>query len=106
MTELAIFASTFVTVFALGIQSLNVNQGHYRAAFLTSFAIGGSSLVLYKMVPDANVTQCIAYLLGGATGITSGMWAHARLRRMNPLWKSKDQARSDPTHEEILKGPQ
>ena len=32
MTELALFASTFVLVFALGLQSLNVNNGHRWAA--------------------------------------------------------------------------
>ena len=32
MTELTLFASTFVLVFALGAQSLNVNNGHYVAA--------------------------------------------------------------------------
>lgn len=79
MTELALFASTYITVFALGFQSLNVNQGKYVAAFVTSFFIGGASLVLYKMLPDASVTQCAAYLLGGATGIVSGMWFHQRM---------------------------
>ena len=29
MTELTLFASTFVLVFALGCQSLSVNNGHY-----------------------------------------------------------------------------
>ncbi len=76
MTELTLFASTFITVFALGFQSLNVNQGKYVAAFVTSFFIGGASLVLYKTLPGASLTQCTAYLLGGATGIISGMRFH------------------------------
>lgn len=78
MSELLLYASTFVTVFALGFQSLNVNQGRYAAAFLTSFAIGGSSLVLYRYLPEATWTQVIAYLLGGATGIVASMWMHKR----------------------------
>ncbi len=78
MIALTIYGSTFVTVFALGLQSLNVNGGHYGAAFFTSFVIGGSSLVLYKTLPDADAIQCAAYLLGGATGIVSAMWAHKR----------------------------
>lgn len=78
MTELILFASTFVTVFALGFQSQNVNQGHYWAAAVTSLFIGGASLVLYKVLPEASVAQCAAYLVGGATGITSSMWAHRR----------------------------
>lgn len=76
MTELALFASTYITVLALGFQSLNVNRGEYLAAFITSFFIGGASLVLYKNLPDASWTQCLAYLLGGATGIVSGMRLH------------------------------
>src|SRR3990167_9205826 len=58
MIELALFASTFVAVFALGVQSLNVNRGHDLAAFLTSFVIGGGNLVLFKLVPgDASPAQ-------------------------------------------------
>jgi len=78
MTELLIFASTFATVFGLGFQSQNVNQGHYLAAAVTSLFIGASSLVLYKVLPEANVPQSIAYLVGGVTGILAAMWAHRR----------------------------
>lgn len=78
MTELLLYASTFITVFALGFQSLNVNQGQYVWAFFTSFAIGGSSLVLYRILPDATWPQMLAYLLGGATGIVSSMYVHKR----------------------------
>lgn len=78
MTELLVFASTFATVFGLGFQSQNVNQGHYLAAAVTSLFIGGSSLVLYKVLPEANVPQSIAYLAGGVTGILAAMWAHRR----------------------------
>ncbi len=78
MIELALFASTFAVVFALGLQSLNVNGGHYVAAFITSFAIGASQLVLYKLVPGANLVQVIAYLSGGPFGIVASMWAHRR----------------------------
>lgn len=78
MTHLALFASTFVLVFLLGFQSLNVNGGHYGAAFWTSFGIGVSQVVLYKLVPSADVTEVIAYLLGGPFGIVASMWAHRR----------------------------
>ncbi len=78
MIELALFGSTFVTVFALGFQSLNVNQGRYLAAFLTSFVIGGSSLVLYRYLPQPTWSQIVGYLLGGASGIVASMWMHKR----------------------------
>jgi hypothetical protein len=40
MTELILFTSTFILVFALGLQSLNVNNGHFVLAAITSFVIG------------------------------------------------------------------
>ena len=78
MIELALFASTFVLVFLLGFQSLNVNGGHYVAAFLSSFGISFSQLVLYKLVPDANWTEIAAYMAGGPFGIVFSMYAHRR----------------------------
>ena len=81
MTAIIIFASTFILVFALGFQSLNVNNGHYKAAFLTSFAIAGSNLVLFKTVPQADLLQITAYLLAGPCAIVCSMWAHRRVMK-------------------------
>jgi hypothetical protein len=78
VNELILFASTFALVFALGLQSLNVNGGHYRAAFLTSFIIGGANMVLLKLGPNAGVTEIIAFLAGGPFGIVSSMYIHRR----------------------------
>jgi hypothetical protein len=78
-TQAAIlFLSTFVLVFALGFQSLNVNQGRYAAAGLTSFFIGASQLTLYKLAPDAGGWEVVAYLVGGPLGIISSMIVHRR----------------------------
>jgi hypothetical protein len=74
MTALLIFISTFILVFALGFQSLNVNNGHKAAAFFTSFFISGSNLVLFKTVPQAGVLEIGAYLLA----IVCSMCAHER----------------------------
>ncbi|MBK8916405.1 MAG: hypothetical protein IPM64_17710 [Phycisphaerales bacterium] len=81
MSELALFSSTFVLVFALGLQSLNVNGGHYLAAFLTSFVIGGMNMVLYKLAPNASATEIMAYLVGGPLGIVTSMAAHRRFAK-------------------------
>jgi hypothetical protein len=81
MTELALFASTFLLVMLLGLQSLNVNNGHHWAAFFTSFGIGASNLVLFKLAPEANTTEMAAYLLGGPLGILAAMWLHPRMAR-------------------------
>lgn len=76
MIELALFASTFVTVFALGLQSLNVNGGHFVAAFFTSFLIGAGNLVVLKIVPTASMPEMLAYLAGGPLGIVTSMVVH------------------------------
>jgi hypothetical protein len=81
MTELILFTSTFVLVFALGLQSLNVNNGHHYAAAVTSFAIGAMQMVLFKLAPNASWTEIAAFLLGGPFGITASMWAHPRLAK-------------------------
>ena len=82
MNTLAIFASCSAVVFALGIQSLNVNGGHYAAAFVTSFLIGASNLVLYKLAPDATGSEIAAFLAAGPLGIVSAMKAHPYVVRV------------------------
>ena len=87
MTELTLFASTFILVFALGAQSLNVNNGHYIAAAVTSFVIGSGQMILFKLAPNASWTEIASFLLGGPFGITASMWAHPRLAKL--LTRSK-----------------
>jgi hypothetical protein len=81
VTELLLFASTFVVVFALGLQSQNVIHGHYAAAFVTSFVIGAMNMVLYKLAPNASWSEISAYLCGGPLGIVASMVAHRRATR-------------------------
>lgn len=81
MTELMLFASTFVMVFGLGMQSLNVNGGHYVAAFFTSFLIGGGNLILFKLAPDATLTEAAAFMIGGPLGIITSMATHRKFIR-------------------------
>jgi hypothetical protein len=93
VSALLCFASTFVAVFALGLQSLNVNQGHYLAAALTSLAIGASSIALYKFMPTAGWVslETLCYLTGGVTGITSSMWFH---RTVKQWWAAREANRA------------
>jgi hypothetical protein len=81
MTELMLFLSTFVAVFALGFQSLNVNNGHQWLAFFTSILISAANLVLLKLAPNANGTEIAAYMSGGPFGIICAMKAHGWMRR-------------------------
>lgn len=88
MNTLALFISTFILVFALGIQSLNVNNGHRMAAMLTSLFIGASQMVLFKLAPSANWFETAAFLLGGPFGIYAAMVAHPQLVRIIKRRKS------------------
>ncbi len=83
-TAALLLASTFALVFALGLQSQLVNNGHALAAFINSLAIGTCNLVLFKLAPDAGGIEIAAYLLGGPFGIVASMWAyrHPATRRL------------------------
>lgn len=79
MTELWTFIAIFGLVFALAFQSLNTNRGHFRAAFVTSFAIGGFQLYVLKTVPlTESWTVDLAYLLGGPFGAIAAMYLHPK----------------------------
>lgn len=82
MTELTLFCSTFVMVFSLGIQQLNVQGGHYYLAIATSLIIGGAQIYLWRSMPDANTSEIVATLMGGPVAIVLAMWAHPHLVRV------------------------
>lgn len=84
LTHLALFASAFVTVFALGFQQQNVHGRHYVAAVITSFFIGGAQIFLWKLIPGADAGQIVATLGGGPVGIAAAMWTHPRIAK---VWK-------------------
>ncbi len=82
MTALILFGSTYVTVLAPGLQSLNVNGGHRAMAFATSLLIGTGNLVLFKVLPGpTSALEIAAYLLGGPLGIVTAMLVHPALVR-------------------------
>lgn len=81
MNALALLASTFLVVFALGLQSQLVNNGHYLSAFVNSLVIGGSQLVLFKLAPEATGLEIAAYLAGGPFGIVASMGFYRWLKR-------------------------
>ena len=83
-----IAAANFITVFALGLQSRNVNGGHYAWAAGTSIAISLSQLTMLQRVvaPDAGAAQLVVCCVSAATAITTSMWFHQRFvaRRSSP----------------------
>ncbi|MES2887288.1 MAG: hypothetical protein V4739_04675 [Pseudomonadota bacterium] len=83
MTALLIFAAAFGNVFALGLQSLNVNGRHMAMAFVTSFGIGTMNLVLLKVMPGpTSAFEIAAFLAGGPLGIVASMYAHPHIVRL------------------------
>lgn len=80
LDALIILASSFFSVFALGFQSLNVNQGRYVWASLTSIVICTGSIFILRGIPTANVLPLVAYYVGCNLGILTGMWSHPRLQ--------------------------
>jgi hypothetical protein len=90
---LLVFAGTWLSVFTLGLQSLNVNQGHYLAAAITSIGIGTGHIILYKYMPGADALEIAAYLLAGISGITFSMWFHRRAKDWLSLRIARSRAR-------------
>jgi hypothetical protein len=87
MTQtLLIFLATYIAVFTLGLQSLNVNHGYYFAAAVTSFFISTGNILLYRHMPSAGLLEFAGYYLGGITGITSSMWFHRRAKAVLSAW--------------------
>lgn len=74
---LTIFLTGYLSVFALGFQSRNVNNGNYGYAAASSFVIGLSSVYLWNHVP-ANMIGSMVYGASGAAGITSAMYVHQK----------------------------
>lgn len=110
-TALLLFASTFVAVFALVLQSLNVNGGHRVLACITSLFISGSNLVLFKTLPgDTDWLQIAAYLLGGPVAVLAGMVMHPHLvklhgrlqRKAAPPPAAAEIERTQPEQESVL----
>ncbi len=81
MTHLILFGSSFALVFLLGLQSLSVNGGHERAAIFNSCCIGLMNIVMFKLAPDASLTESACYVIGGPIGIVASMRFFRRYRR-------------------------
>ena len=88
MSALYLLASTFGLVFALGLQSQLVNNGHHVSAFLNSLVIGSCNLVLFKLAPNASGIEVAAYLAGGPFGIVASMVFYRRIRNSQTLPRS------------------
>jgi len=86
VNSLILFLCAFVAVFALGLQSKNVNQDQHWAATFTSLLISLSNIYLYKLMPDSGWLEIASYMVGAVCGINFGMWFH---RRFLKWWRGR-----------------
>lgn len=75
----------YVSVFSLGLNSRNINNGNYGWAATTSLFIGLSQAMIWNKItaPEAGILEALIYSLSGAAGATSSMWFHKRYINKN-----------------------
>lgn len=69
MNSIWLFVATFALVFIFGF----LTHGGYRAAFVTTFAIGVAYLVIFRYLPVVTAADIAGYLIGGPCGIVASM---------------------------------
>lgn len=80
LSYVAIFVAGFISIFALGFQSRNVNTGRIKSAMATSFVIALSQGTIYKLIPaTSDWSSLLVYGLSGSIGVAAAMKAHAWL---------------------------
>jgi hypothetical protein len=73
MSAAILLSSTFFLVFALGLQSQFVNNGHYAGAFANSLMISISQLGALQIIHAHTPLEYAAYIFGGPIGIVCSM---------------------------------
>lgn len=74
--------ATMVMVFLRAIQQQNVIHGNYVMASIVPFGIAAAEVAMVLWVVESG-WQSVPYVgLGGAIGVTTGMYVHRRLRRV------------------------
>lgn len=72
----AMFVSSFVVVFLLGLQSKNVNRSRYVAAAITSVGISVAQFVFVKYAANGHWLVMFVSAFGGALGIVTSIYVH------------------------------
>lgn len=93
MTELALFLSAFVSVFALVFQQQNVIHRHFILGAFTSLVIGAALIYQWRAIPGASISEVAATLLGGPVGFISSLWGHPQIMRW---YKDRRASRNQP----------
>lgn len=87
MDVIYIFIAQFSFVYVLGIQSLNVRDGHYLGAAASSLLIGVSGFTVTSTIGGLNLADIgspvgLSFLLAGPMAITAAMRSHNWLVRL------------------------
>lgn len=86
MLYLLMFASSFVVVFLLGLQSRNVVAGRYLAAVVTSAGINCSQFLYTKWVSAGSWDVLAVTTAGGCSGIAFAIWFYANVMNRKKGW--------------------
>lgn len=81
MNAAMLLVSTFCLVFALGLQSQFVNNGHYAAAFINSSMISIGQLGALQIIHATTPVEYACYILGGPIGIICSMLFYRKFIR-------------------------
>lgn len=81
MNAALLFICTFALVFALGLQSQLVNNGHYAGAFCNSVLIGTAQFGSLLVVDATTALEVAAYIGGGPLGIVASMYFYRKRYR-------------------------
>lgn len=81
MENIYLFLASFLIVFLLGIQQLNVEHRKYLYSAITSVGITSANYFLFKKLPTSNfeIVQFIFFSSGGALGVIASMYIHDKL---------------------------
>lgn len=78
MTAMLLFVSTLALVFALGLQSQFINNGHYWGAFANSAVISLGQIGAFQVVHAHTGWDYAAYMLGGPIGVVASMYCYRK----------------------------
>lgn len=74
MNEALLFGSQFVCVLLLVVQSINNIHGRAVLGALTSVGIGFAQILTFKLLPEANWSEMIAWVAAGPAANVAAQW--------------------------------
>ncbi len=78
MNEIALFAGSFVFVFALSFQQQNVHYRRYFLAVVNSAFIAALNLFVVKVGSQASPSEMLAFIAGQPLGTLLAIWLGSR----------------------------